>query len=238
MTARARNFAFAIRHMGRALQLRPPHLVTLQAQFRLRLFRADMFSEGLAVPLISGRQPRQFRVPFGNATVVNLVAIDTSHCTGFVRASSPEHLIAFGVAGKAGGVSFLHRSIRIFGEADWDRVFSASCVDMGLSGTMTGFAAKLFLRGLRMHHHGVPHDGVFEALLLVRMARNTNFGADVFRGTGLSVATGGASSCLRCILGPGQAGKSQQQGGCQDRREEKIGRPRQAHSSLQSAFLK
>lgn len=31
MTACARDFAFAIRHMGRALQLRPPHLVTLQA---------------------------------------------------------------------------------------------------------------------------------------------------------------------------------------------------------------
>ena len=40
VTARARYLAFAVRHVRGALQLRSPHLVTLQTQFRLRLLQA------------------------------------------------------------------------------------------------------------------------------------------------------------------------------------------------------
>ena len=40
-----RNLAFSIRHVRGPLQLRPPHLVALQAQFRLWLLGAYVFGE-------------------------------------------------------------------------------------------------------------------------------------------------------------------------------------------------
>ena len=50
----AGDLALAIGHVRRALQLRPPHLVALQAQFRLRLLGADMFGERRAVARVNG----------------------------------------------------------------------------------------------------------------------------------------------------------------------------------------
>ena len=49
VAAGARDLAFAIRHVRGALQLRPTHLVALQAQFRLWLLGADVFGEGCAI---------------------------------------------------------------------------------------------------------------------------------------------------------------------------------------------
>ena len=45
----AGDFAFAVRHVRRALQLRPPHLVTGEAKFRLGFLRADMLGEWSAI---------------------------------------------------------------------------------------------------------------------------------------------------------------------------------------------
>src|SRR5262249_42082644 len=45
VAARTGNFAFAIRHVRRALQLGAPHLVALQAQLRLRFLDAEIFRE-------------------------------------------------------------------------------------------------------------------------------------------------------------------------------------------------
>src|SRR3954470_8557504 len=41
----AGNFAFAIRHVRGALQLRPPHLVTPQAEFGLHLLQASVLRQ-------------------------------------------------------------------------------------------------------------------------------------------------------------------------------------------------
>src|SRR5262249_17243880 len=60
-------------------------------------------------------------------------------------------------------------------------------INVGLARSMARFAAKLFLRGPGMHHHGVAHGGVFKALLLVGVARHANLAADVVRGTRVSV---------------------------------------------------
>jgi hypothetical protein len=50
---------------------------------------------------------------------------------------------------------------------------------MGFAGPMASLAAKLFLRGLGMHHHGVAHDGVLKALLLIGVASDAYLAADV-----------------------------------------------------------
>ena len=49
VAARAGNFAFAIRHMGRALQLRAPHLMALQADLRLCLLQPFVLCKWLIV---------------------------------------------------------------------------------------------------------------------------------------------------------------------------------------------
>ena len=46
MATRAGYFAFSVRHVGGALQLRSAHLVTTEAKFGLRFFQAFVFREG------------------------------------------------------------------------------------------------------------------------------------------------------------------------------------------------
>ena len=45
VAARAGDFAFAVGHVRTALQLRAPHLVALQAEFRLLLLDASVLGE-------------------------------------------------------------------------------------------------------------------------------------------------------------------------------------------------
>ncbi len=141
----AGNFAFAIGHVRRALQLRPPHLVALQAQFRLRFLGAYVFGEGRAVARVCRSQSC---IPFSGAAVVNLMAVHAGHGPRLVRAAPPEHLIALGVAGQASRISFLDRGGGILGEADRDRIFAAARFHVGLAWSVASFAAELLQRGL------------------------------------------------------------------------------------------
>src|SRR5262249_3369877 len=85
MTACAIYLAFAIWHVRRPLQLRSPHLVTLQANFRLCLLQSAIFS-----------QPR-IVAKLGSPTSLNhllyLVAIDARHSAGFMRTPIPKHMV-------------------------------------------------------------------------------------------------------------------------------------------------
>src|SRR5690242_20266296 len=117
----ARNLALAIGHVRRALQLRSPHLVALQAQFRLRQFGAYVFGQGRAVARVDGSQ---LGIALGWAAVMNPVTVHASHRPRLVWATPPEHLITLGVAGQASRISFLDRSVGILGEADGDRILT------------------------------------------------------------------------------------------------------------------
>src|SRR5262249_26898969 len=98
---------------------------------------------------------------------------------------------------EAGRVSFFDWRVRILGEADRNSVLCASSINMGFAWAMAALAAKLFLRGLGMQHHGIAHDGVFETLLLVGMARDANLAADIVGGTRASIAAG-LLGCIAC----------------------------------------
>src|SRR6478672_3071469 len=106
------------------------------------------------------------------------MAVHASHRPRLVCAAGPEHLIAFSVAGQASRIPFLDWRSRILGEADRNCVFAATRVHVGFSRSVTGFAPKL-LRGSLGVRHGVPHDRVDEALLLVSMASDAHFAAYV-----------------------------------------------------------
>jgi hypothetical protein len=93
------------------LQLRSSHLVALQAELRLRLLYANMFRQRLAITLVFAGQIRLLRVSLSNASVVHLMTIHAGHGARLMRASRPEHLVAFGMAGKAGGISFFDRGV-------------------------------------------------------------------------------------------------------------------------------
>ena len=121
---------------------------------------------------------------------MDLVAVNASHGPRLMWAAPPKHLIALGVAGQASRISFLHRSVGILGEADRNRILAAPCLHVSLTRSVTTLAPKLFQFGLGMCH-GVAHDGVNEALLLVGMAGHANFFADVIA-IGLGRRLGGA----------------------------------------------
>ena len=143
VTTGAGYLSLSIRHVRGALELCSPHLMTLEAEFRLRLLRPDMFGQRLPIASLLGRQVRQSRITFGNVAIVNLVTIHASHGPRLVRASCPEHLVAFSVTREAGGVPFFDRRVRIVGEANRDGVFPTSGVHMGFARSVTSLAAKL-----------------------------------------------------------------------------------------------
>jgi hypothetical protein len=95
-----------------------------------------------------------------------------------MRAASPEHLITLGVAGQASRIPLLHRSVGILGEADRNRVLAAPRFHVSLARSVTTFTAK-FLQGSLGMRHGVAHNSVNEALLLVGVASNAHLCADV-----------------------------------------------------------
>jgi len=107
------------------------------------------------------------------------MTIHASHGARLVCAPRPEHLVALGVTRQAGSVPFVDRGVRVLGKPNCDGVFPTSGVNMGFAGPVASLAAKLFLRGLGMHHHGVAHDGVLKALLLIGVASDAYLAADV-----------------------------------------------------------
>ncbi len=171
----AGDFALAIRHVRGALQLGPPHLVALQAQFRLRHFRADVLGQRRSIARVCRSQSL---ITFGRATVVDVVAVHAGHSSRLVGTAAPEHLIALGVAGETGRIALFNRSGGILGEADGNRVLAAAGLHVGPAGSVTGFAAQLLLGSFGVGH-GIAHDGVDETLLLVGVAGHAHLGADV-----------------------------------------------------------
>ena len=170
----AGNLALAVRHVRGALQLRPAHLMALEAQSRLRLFGAYGGGKGCAVT----RLRSQGRITLGRAAVVDPMTVHASHGARLVRAASPEHLIALRVAGQASGILFLHRGIGTLGEADWNRVLAAASIHVSFTRPVTRFAAPNIGRipGMR---HGIAHDSVNETLLLLLVASRTYFRANI-----------------------------------------------------------
>src|SRR5436309_1110232 len=134
------------------------------------------------------------------------MAIYASHRPRLVRAARPEHLIAFGMAGKAGCIPFFDWRGRIFGEADWNRVLTPTRVNVGLARSVTCLAAKLLGGSLGMRH-GVPHDRMNEALLLVGMAGDAHLAAYVVGRASVRGCIASLSGRSRgCSLRPGREG--------------------------------
>lgn len=133
----AGDLALAIRHVGGTLQLRPPHLVALEAQLRLRFLGAYGLGERRAVT----RFRSQRRVTLRWAAIVDFMAVHAGHGSRLVRAASPEHLITLRVAGQASRVFLLDWVNGILGEADRDGILAAARVHVGSPRSVAGFAA-------------------------------------------------------------------------------------------------
>ena len=101
VTTSAGNLPFAIRHVRGALQLRPPHLVALQAQLRLRFFNTAIFRKRR----VEASLGRKRRVQF----LLHLMAVHASHAPGFMRAALPEHVVPALMACFAGGILLSYR---------------------------------------------------------------------------------------------------------------------------------
>src|SRR5579864_7473991 len=78
----------------------------------------------------------------------------------------------------AGGILFGNGVWRVLAEMHRNRILAAACFDVGPAGSMTGFATVSFL-GCSGMGHGLAHHRILEAALLVRVARNAGFAADV-----------------------------------------------------------
>ena len=94
MATGAGNLALSVRHVRGALQLGPPHLVTAEAEFRLRLLGAYVLGERRS---IAGFRA-QSRIALGRAAIVDRVTVDAGHGARLVRTASPEDLVSLGMA--------------------------------------------------------------------------------------------------------------------------------------------
>ena len=84
VAAGAGDFAFPVRHVRGALQLRAAHLVALQAELRLVFLYAAIFRERRAVARVGG--------DFNAHVLLDLMAIDTRHAARLMWAAAPEHV--------------------------------------------------------------------------------------------------------------------------------------------------
>jgi hypothetical protein len=135
------------------------------------------------------------------------MAIDARHGARFVRAASPEQLIAFGVTRQARRILLFHRRRRILGEADEDRFLAPARIYVSFAGAMTGFTAARICRSFGMRH-GSAHHRVHKTFLLRFVAGHAYIRANVVT-VGLRGgwgATGGFWACRFLIacqaLGP------------------------------------
>jgi len=170
VATRAGNLALAVRHVRRALQLGAAHLVALQAKLRLGfLYAAVLGQRGVVARL-------------GSAGYVNflldLVAIHASHAAGFVRAAPPEEVGTFRVAIHADGVLLGDGVLGVFSETDGDGVLAAPCLHVSSAGAVAGFASAGLFGRVGMCH-GLAHDGVLEAAILVLVAGDAGFAPDI-----------------------------------------------------------
>jgi hypothetical protein len=170
MATGAGHLAFPVRHVRRALQLCPTHLVTLEAELRLSLFQTTDIGQWRVELGLMGQRRIQF--------LMSRMAIDTRHGPGFMRAAPPQQLVAAGVALEAGCIFLSYCVLGIAGEANWNGVFPASGFDVGLARAMAGFASVSFLRSSRMRH-GFAHGCVIEAAALVLVTAKASVAAHV-----------------------------------------------------------
>ena len=84
VAAGAGHFSFAIRHVRGSLQLRAPHLMALQAEFRLSFFDAGVFGQRRVVACLIGERGLHF--------LLYLVAVHARHSAGLMRTAFPEQV--------------------------------------------------------------------------------------------------------------------------------------------------
>jgi len=101
VAAGAGDFAFAVWHVRGPLQLGAPHLMAPKTKLWLSFFEAPVFRQRR----VKARLMRQRLVLF----LVSLMTINAGHRTRFVRAASPEELLAPRVALQTRGVFLGHR---------------------------------------------------------------------------------------------------------------------------------
>lgn len=78
--------AFSVRHVRRALQLRSPHLMTLQAQFGLGFFHPLVFRKGRVEPSLRRSRYMQF--------LFDLMTGHARYAAGLMRAALPEQMVS------------------------------------------------------------------------------------------------------------------------------------------------
>jgi len=171
VAAGAGDFAFAIGHVRRALQLPAAHLVALEAQFWLSHFYALIIRERLAIARV--------RRDADMHALLDLVAIHAGDAAGFVRAALPEQVRAARVAIHADGVLLGDGVGRILAETNGNAVFAPASFYVCAAWAMTGLAASRFLWCMRVEQHDLAHDGVLEALMLIVMASYAGIAANV-----------------------------------------------------------
>lgn len=97
------------------------------------------------------------------------MAINAGHAAGFMRAALPEQVRAARMALFADRVLLGDGVLGILAEANRNRFFAATGLDVGPSRPVTRFTAASFQRSPRMGHD-FPHRRVFEAVILILMA--------------------------------------------------------------------
>src|SRR6516162_5399626 len=119
------------------------------------------------------------------------MAINASHAAEFMRAALPEKMCAAGMALFADRVLLGDGVLGILAEANRNRFFPTTGLDMGPSRPVTGFTAAGFQRSPRMGH-GLPHGGAFEAVILILMAGDAGFATHIVAIRGFALfLTGG-----------------------------------------------
>jgi hypothetical protein len=182
VTACAGDFAFAIRHMRGSLQLCPPHLVALQAEFRLLLLDAQVFGKGGVVAQIGGK----LSLPRG---AVRHVAMHASYGPGLVRATLPEKAITLGMTRQAAVVC--HFRGCIFQIEIKDQLLCLGilrvvflryrfCIGVRFARAVTRFTAQLFV-SVSWVGHGFAHGRVVESLALILVTSGAVVGTGVVR---------------------------------------------------------
>src|SRR5262252_5540913 len=170
MATRAGYFAFPIRHVRGALQLRPAHLMTTKAEFRLRFFQALVFRKRCVKSCLGGQR--------GTIFLMRPMAVYAGHGPRLVRAAPPEQLVLARVALQTRGV-LLGRCIpRVFSKTNWNRILTTSRLNVCTSRTVAGFATAGLIGSVRMSHR-FPHCCSVEAPALILVTGDTGITADV-----------------------------------------------------------
>jgi hypothetical protein len=144
MAAGAGDFAFAVRHVRRALQLGAAHLVALQAELRLGLLYTTVLGEGRVIAAVGGQGYLYF--------LLYLMAIHASYAAGLVGAALPKKMCAARMAIQANGILLSDGVCRVLAEANGDGILPAPSFHVRPAGTVAGFATPGFVRRPRIRY--------------------------------------------------------------------------------------